>query len=114
VAARLQCNLSARSTTATAETTTRISPKQALQLAERTFLTPAKTPAVATVNTTRGPSRVAGFISDRPVHVVTSNSPVRSLAANTDTTYTGYVAVFDAASPHLLYACLGATCTAQR
>lgn len=109
VAARLICNVTGR-VTPVAASRTPMTATQARQQAERTFETVAA--AQASVTTSHGPGhRVAGFVADNPVHVVTSKATVRSMAASNTNTYSGYQAVFDTASQRLLYACLGASCS---
>ncbi|OZV76742.1 hypothetical protein CA850_26360 [Micromonospora echinospora] len=115
VSARLVCNINNLNNQPSRSETTPMTAEQALREAGRTFRTvgDVSDALVATKRAAATP-QIKGIPRDELVHVVTSSARVHSLAASNTNTYDGYVAVFDAASQRLLYACLGVGCQGQR
>lgn len=118
VNARLPCNATSDTAASARIAETARTRTQVEQAAQRTF---AALPNAATAVDVRtlnsealiGPAREAihndGKMS-RPVYAVSSSATVHGLAKGDDSTYQGYVAIYDASGNDLLYACLGKDC----
>jgi hypothetical protein len=112
VAARAVCNLNRPATESSPMTPARMTAGDAVRAAGRLLDTGGRAGHTRVTTDDRGGTRtVGGFVSHGPVHVVTSTAPVHSMTAANDNVYDGYVAVFEASSQQLIYACLGADCS---
>jgi hypothetical protein len=110
VASRQVCNLTGRGGQ-TAKSPAGITAAQALAHAQRNFSTLSGSSKVGVVtNLTVDTRLTGGYVADGPVHVVRSTARVKSMAASNPKVYDGYMAVFEARSGQMIYACMGTRC----